>query len=241
MNSEQLDLPPLATRRHLDQLLFAMERLGSFLLGRVGTLVDYKIPLSELALRSALARDVPDGYADWHSNFEGLYELVRVNRNDALHQGAFARHLAVHAAELCLVLEDGLMQGATAVRDFMVVNPVCARSWEPVSSIRRTMLLNSFSYLPVDLQEEDYHGWHLVSDLQVAGYLRENSAKRKERLATPLVAAIREGKLRPSRATEVAPAFEVGEIRWVCSQPMLVVAPDQRAHLLGILTPFDLL
>lgn len=40
-----------------------------------------------------------------------LYDLVEQGRNEALHQGAFARHLAEHAIELALALEDALANG----------------------------------------------------------------------------------------------------------------------------------
>ena len=40
--------------------------------------------------------------------FSRLYDLVQDARNDALHQGAFARHLTIHAIGLALILEDAL-------------------------------------------------------------------------------------------------------------------------------------
>jgi len=42
-------------------------------------------------------------------DFTALYESVRKARNAAVHEGALARHLAVHALEMALVLEDALM------------------------------------------------------------------------------------------------------------------------------------
>ena len=85
-----------------------------------------------------------------------------------MHQGAFARHLTVHAIELAIVLEDALTQLKNPmVSNFMVRNPVCAEMWQPVGLIRQQMLVNSYSYLPV-LRENH---WYLISDADIAMYL----------------------------------------------------------------------
>ena len=41
-----------------------------------------------------------------------LYDLVRNARNDAMHEGAFARNLAVHLVQLSVMLEDALVNKA---------------------------------------------------------------------------------------------------------------------------------
>ena len=69
------------------------------------------------------------------------------------------------------------------VSDYMVRNPLFAELWQPIGLIRQQMLANSFSFLPV-LQGEN---WGLLSDREVAIYLRAGSNReRKRRLATPL-------------------------------------------------------
>ena len=73
---------------------------------------------------------------------------LKDGRNDALHQGACARHLANHAVQLALVLEDALMPSEPKVSDFMVRDAICAAHWQPISFVRQQMLANSFSYLP---------------------------------------------------------------------------------------------
>jgi hypothetical protein len=95
--------------------------------------------------------------------------MVQAARNEALHQGASARHLTQHCIELALVLEDALVNDATIVADYMVKAPLCAYSWQPLSFVRQQMLANSFSHLPI----RDADGkWYLLSDAAVASALR---------------------------------------------------------------------
>ena len=162
------------------ELLFAFERLGCILKKKIGTLSECEGVIRALAGSSDLARKIPKQWRDWHMPASRLYDLIRVARNDALHQGAFARHLTTHAIQLEIVLEDALMSKATNVGDYMVQNPICAQLWQPISFIRQQMLANAFSYLPVLNQAGE---WCLVSDLVIAKYLRDNSSKRDARLA----------------------------------------------------------
>ena len=126
--------------------------MGVYLTHKIGTLWGYRSNVIKEASSSPLAEQIPSLLPEWHAPFASLYDLVREARNDALHVGAFARHLTRHAIELSLVLEDALMAEAVVARDFMVEGPICASAWQPLSSIRSTMLANSFSYLPVILK-----------------------------------------------------------------------------------------
>ena len=72
---------------------------------------------------------------------------MKDGRNDALHQGAFARHLTKHAIELAIVLEDVLSNDLDpVVTDFMLRNPVCGEPWQPIAFLRQQMLANSYSF-----------------------------------------------------------------------------------------------
>ena len=171
-----------------------------------------------------------------------LYHLVRNARNAALHESAFARRLTRHAIELCLVLEHALTPMSDRVSDYMVRDPVIAELWQPVSFVRQTMLVNSFSYLPVAPSAEETE-WRLVSDLAVARYIRgDGSTGQAARLATPLAQAIATGGLTRHEAHVCRPDASItAVVRDVSSErPVLVVAADG-TRLLGILTPFDLL
>ena len=113
------------------EILFTVERLGSFLSKEIGTLKSYLPVLQDLACDSPLARELPKVYPGLHLPFDRLYQLVMQARNDALHQGAYARHLTSHAIELSMVLEDALMNNLGTVAEFMVRDPLCCSLWQP--------------------------------------------------------------------------------------------------------------
>lgn len=81
------------------QILFCLERLGLQLHGVVGALGPYRTKLVGLAAQSPLADEIPRKWPGWHSEFGALYDELLDARNDALHQGAFARSLTGHAVQ----------------------------------------------------------------------------------------------------------------------------------------------
>jgi hypothetical protein len=222
-----------------DGIIHTVERLGSFLCESIGDLGRYKKQIEESAKHSALAEDIPGQRPDVHIPFSVLYELVRQGRNDALHQGAFARRLTGHSIELSLVLEDALRRSldSPAVGDYMVRNPVCAELWQPISFIRQQMLANSFSFLPVKTEA----GWCLVSDLEIATYLGTDTKVRNQRLARKLDAT---GiLLQPAKLCAVEKSLEAALHMMAGDQrPLLVCLEDKdQQSIVGIVTPFDLL
>jgi len=222
-----------------DDIIHVVERLGSFLDCKIGDLGRYKNKIGIRAGQSALAEAIPEKWPDVHISFSLLYELVRNARNDALHQGAFARRLTGHAIELSLALEDALRRSldCPVVSDYMVRNPTCAELWQPISFIRQQMLASSFSFLPVKGATE----WCLVSDSEIATYLGTDTKERKLRLAQTLEAA--RIPLRPAKLCAVdTPLDEALQMLDGSPRPILVCRKEgeQRA-LVGIITPFDLL
>ena len=154
------------------EIVLTLERLGAYLFGTMANLGRYKNDIVKLAEHSPMASEVPSILPDLHASFVQKYEIVRKGRNAAVHEGAFARHLTVNAVELSLVLEEAIMHGYNRVGDFMVWNPACAFMWQPLSFIRQTMLANSFSHLPVPVSVDTTSEWRLVSDSELARYLR---------------------------------------------------------------------
>jgi hypothetical protein len=223
----------------ITQMLFALERVGAIITGRLGTLGSYQPRLAEVGKRSALAKEVPEKYPALHVGFGSLYRLVLDARNDAMHQGAYARHLAQHAIELSLILEDAFMNGSNCISDYMVKSPLCAELWQPVSLIRQQMLSNSFSFLPVFL---DSHTWKVVSDCGLAKWLRtqSNDGERRKRLNATLKEALESGLglLNPIPADRATTVSEVLLRAEADGRPILVTEGEQ---LLGIATPYDLL
>jgi CBS domain-containing protein len=219
-----------------DDIIHVVERLGSFLTGRIGDLGKYKEEIERIAIRSALAEAVSDQWRALHIPFTLLYRLVKNARNDALHQGAFARHLTGHAIELSLLLEDAMRQSldSAVAGDYMVRNPVCAELWQPISFIRQQMLANSFSFLPVKGSDDI---WCLVSDLQIARHLGSDPEGRKPRLARSLKDAGLQ--LQPAEHCQVSDSLEDTLLK-LDRGPVLVFEHDERTPV-GILTAFDVL
>jgi hypothetical protein len=218
-----------------------LERLGAHLSSGIVSLGTYLDPINGEAVRSPMAAEVPRDLPDFHQQFIVKYDLVREARNAALHEGALARHLTVNAVELSLVLEEAIMSELHQVSDFMVRNPVCAFLWQPLSFLRQTMLVNSFSYLPVPIEKEKKTNWRLVSDFRLAQYLRKDGRASKERLIQRLQEAVNLGRMELLPAKTCNPQDKIEEtLQKSEGLPTLVVSPDSE-QLLGILTSFDLL
>lgn len=227
-----------------EEILFTIERYGSALTGKIGTLWDYGPAIKARAECSPLAEDIPRKHRDWHVPFSELYEVVRDARNDALHQGAFARHLTRHAIQLILVLEDTLNDKANTVGDFMVRDPVCTYPWQPVSFVRQQMLANNFTYLPIWDRKIGEPEWRLISDRAVATYLRSahGNKERKTRLATTVEDAVATDALELEKVRCHHSGTSVEEIiDTLDHSPVLITDRDYHERLVGILTPFDLL
>lgn len=235
-----------------DQLLFVFERLGAFRLGETATLGSYRSCLLALAQQSALGDGLRDAQKTWHSSAGILYELILEGRNDALHQGARARHLTEHCIELGLLFEDVLMNGddpMATLRDIMVRSPIIAEPWQPVGFARQIMLTNSFSYLPIYTPE--HNEWRLVSDAQIAAMLRRVTSEERGRLlATALEDPIlKEHKFKFEPATVERPNQKIASIASaLLERPIvLVVDSDEKTalerckKLVGIVTAFDIL
>ena len=221
-----------------DELLFAIERTGCVLTGEVSTLGGkYKGAITNFIADFAKFES-SEKCRDCHIPHSQLFDMVTEARNDALHQGAFARHLVNHAAQLAIALEDALSSHAVVISDLMVRNPICAQTWQPISFIRQQMLANSFSYLPV-LRDGK---WFLVSDLSIATYLRAKTNERKQRLAHTLLDAIESGGLQLLGAICFQADADIDQvIKTFDGHPVLVCHRNDHEELIGILTAFDIL
>ncbi|SPE57231.1 conserved hypothetical protein [Verrucomicrobia bacterium] len=239
----------------VDAVIHALERMGMFLYKRVGDLGRYEKFIWDFVERhSKLAKQVPDQCSE-HIHFETLYNALQEARNSAMHEGAYARQLASNAVRLALILEDALMNTLEHVEDFMVRNPMCAEMWQPLSFIRQTMLENSFSWLPVCVEAAGQPAWQLVSDTEVALYLRPKPhCKQRADLRGRSLQEATKGhdgiKLNLITAPTLEPKAKVVDvlIKWDSQDGKLgqntlpvLVTRKGTAELLGILTPHDLL
>jgi hypothetical protein len=225
-------------------IVFAVERLGSALAGRAGGLSDYQHALIELARRSSLAEELPRVHPAWHAPFSALYRLVREGRNDALHQGAYARRVADHAVQLSMILEDALMGSENLVRDFMVRDVSCAVPWQPISAARQVMLANSFSFLPIRTVWEASARWLLISDYAIARFLHASGSgsERSRRLAKSIQETIESKSLEVEEAETCTPDDNLDDLLKLKARRLLLVLDrTNKDHLVGAVTPFDLL
>ena len=247
-------LKALRDAEAFQEIVFVLERIGVHLLGdkveaskaKVENLGQYEKYITQCALKSPLAKDIPEACEEWHTPFKGLYKLVLEGRNDALHQGAFARHLTAWAIELATILEDALVNEATRnetarVKDFMIRNPSRAYLWQPMSSIRQIMLANSFSYLPVAVGEQ----WYLISDHAVATFLRpegetedERKKGRKKRLACKLQDALPDKSIVLCQAQTCCAGASVNEVLKASQSMPVLVLGGNPGELQGLVTPF---
>jgi predicted transcriptional regulator len=167
-----------------------------------------------------------------------LYNLVRVERNSALHQGAAARRLTNHAIELSLILEGALEKlMEQRVSDFMVRDVVTASRWQPVSFVRLLMLKSSFSYIPVRLTDTDSSSWRLISDFSLAHYLRARPENSSERTVGELVDSEEIQLLTVDTVSELDPLDTI--VTRVMEKPVLVLS-DAKV-MVGIISAFDIL
>jgi CBS domain-containing protein len=162
------------------EILFAIEKLGITLSGKVVGLGEYKNYIEAFVEKAPLARSIKADLAHWHLPFSELHDLVRDARNDAFHSGSIARHITSNAIQLALILEDALMSNAKFVREFMVKSPVCAYTWQPVSLARQLMLANNFTFLPITDDTGPQSAWRLLADYNLVIYLRK-AKNNKER------------------------------------------------------------
>lgn len=222
-------------------LLFAIERLGILASGKRGGLGQKKQTLLAIACRASLATKVPAELDPFHSSADELFELVRLGRNDAMHEGVTARNLASHAAELALLLEEGLVNGSDKIGAYMVKTPIRAELWHPISHVRQQMLLNSFSFLPIRVPNGNGEEWRLISDLALAALLRPGDrAERERRLVMTVEKAIKKLGLRLEKPQLAKPDTDIiALLNDATGRPILVV--DAHERLVGIATPFDLL
>src|SRR5438874_2586128 len=121
-----------------------------------------------------------------------LFNVVREARNKAVHDGAYARHLNGRLVDLLLLLEEAIMTNMNRVEDLMVRNPVSAEPWHLVSHVRKMMLTNSFSCIPIFKSKTGKDRWMLLRDVPLMQWIRNepNKKKQRERLAMPVGEAI---------------------------------------------------
>lgn len=231
----------LADAEGFGEICFAIEALGLRLRREEATMGRYAEQIRPLAHASPLFSALVTDFPVLFTRFDALYESVKKARNDAMHTGVYARHATNCAIELCIGLEEALMleqqTPREVVADFMVKAPVIVEPWQPVAYARQLMLMHSFSFLPVLLEE-----WKLVPELSMAKYLHRNP-HRRELLATSIGEAAKNG-LELTDAVVVRATDKVADLLKLDKPgnlPMLWLVLGPNDELSGVLSPFELM
>jgi len=220
-------------------IIRSLEFIGQQLSGQIAGFWDYRPALVRLAGKSLLASEVPEALPVWHASFCSLYDEMRHARNDAVHQGSYARTLTNHALDLAIILEDALMSEASVVSQFMVREVVVAEQWYPISYVRQLMLKYAFSYLP----SFDGIEWRLVPEWAVAQFIRGAASidEKKKRLLTQVGEASR-SQLRTIETVPIVANTLVSEaLKKIEDHPLLIVDEKDHTRLVGLLTASDVL
>jgi hypothetical protein len=230
----------LADAEGFEAICFALEALGLRLLGEKKNLGKYAERLGELARKSMVLSELSQQFPERFSGFQALMAIVKGARNDAMHTGVYARHATAAAIELCIGLEEALMnepEGARkAVKDFMVKSPVVVEAWQPVAHARQLMLTHSFSFLPVYLDG----AWKLLSEGGLARYVRSGRSPSKalaetiENVAASLHLMDAEVVGLDADVDLLLASSDDASIR-------LWLVADAHGRLCGVLSPFELM
>ncbi len=238
----------LADSEAFHEICFALESLGMRLHGKKADLGTYRARLKQLARESEVLSQLTESFPSNFTGFDALFESVRVARNDAMHTGVFARHATVAAIELCIGLEAAIMRDRDLprylVKHYMVKSPVWVEPWQPIAHARQLMLTHSFSFLPVKLGG----GWQLISETNMARYL-QYGAKRGTSIGDLLSATIEDASVKELSlicAQIVSIDDEVHTLLQppgenLTSVPRLWLVIDEAKHLIGVLSPFELM
>lgn len=181
----------LADAEGFAEICFAIEALGCKLLGQQGDLGKYRQILKKIAEEVPNFSYLPQKFPTLFNNFDALFQTVQMARNDAMHSGSYARHATNAAVELCVGLEEAVMQGENMlnkISDVMVKNPITVSSWQAVAQVRQLMLIHSFSFIPVYHDEK----WKLISEISIVKFLHQagSTSNRKKRLVMSISDAV---------------------------------------------------
>jgi CBS domain-containing protein len=222
-----------------ESIFHAIEGLGAFLTNNAdhNSLNDYLPVLKNLIDDSVLAKELPKEFPSFHNSFLFLYETVRRFRNQVAHQGVYARNKTRYAIELGLIFEQVLNNMDQNITNYMVRNPTTASLWEPLSHVRKVMLINSFSYIPIFYDQN----WVLISDYHLHSFLKDYGEKQEAGLRLNVKYAFQNG-LEPEKPAQIVNEnYEVRDLELTSTKPVLVLSNTFEKQLVGLVTSFDLL
>lgn len=231
----------LANAEGFYEICFALEALGLRLLGKKADMGKYLKSIGDFAIGSVVLNHLSSSFPGMFGKFASLYDQVRVARNDAMHTGVYARHATTAAIELCIGLEEAIMntpqQHRKLVEDYMVKGPVLLECWQPVAYARQLMLTHSFSFLPI-FQDS----WKLLSEVAMARYI-QSDVNWAKRLAANINEASKNGlELLPAPIVRLKDDIKELLNAGTTTEPhTLWLVQDDKDRLCGVLSPFELM
>lgn len=231
-------------RGSLTTLFHEIERVAKAVSGKP----DGTLQAAERRVRSFVRSHAPNRVQDTGLpgvNWRSLYRNVREARNDIAHTGTEAVLAGMRASAMGAVLMEALARASKStsvgrIADFMVSNPTCAHGWQTLADVRRTMLVNDYSVLPL---ADGYRGteWRSVRAEDLAACLHDGAGEER---AWRLEEAMSDGRLEEYTACTVCEETPLDRI-W--SEPRLELPlvvtrrVSARNEMVGIVTAFDLL
>lgn len=221
-------------------LLFVLESFGGYL-ARLCESNDWGLGKLKKYLKAFISDspylyDIPQKYPVHHCEFDFLYKFVQDTRNEYAHKGVYARQKTRFILELCLIFESKLNELDMKASNYAVSGVTIAEIWQPISLVKKEMLINSYSYLPIYVDGE----WMLISDYNLAVYLRK-SKKRKESETLEQALNNEIDKLKLESVEQLKPDKDISDIKLNDTKPKLVVDEVNSEKLYGLFTAFDLL
>lgn len=230
----------LADSEGWQSLVFVFERLVKFCAGDQSvTIGDKKAKVEFKRLVVGVCSDQTQEYA----SFNMLLEQVIQGRNSEFHGGAAARRFAKHCVEFSLLLEEGLSHFMNKNLGSVMSSPVVEiKPWQMLVEVRRLMLENSYTWIPLKTES----GWHVVSDLALVTYFKKYPMAWKTQKIKDALGA--EAKLETKDLLIFNYKTEIGVgdetlMKALALGPVLVGEGDTTAsdRVIGIVTAFDLL
>ncbi len=235
-------------RGSVEALLHEIERIAKYVTG----CPDIALGPATEAMRRLVRSDAPARLADTGLpgvEWDDLYRCVLRGRNDIAHTGTEAALTGTRVAALATVLLGALVELAKendmgTMKDVMVSNPMCAHDWQTLADLRRTMLVNDYSALPLRDGGTDEEKWDCVRAEELAVFLaRENGRARG---CTLKMARCGEcgSRMRVYPADAVKEDEPLGQLLGEDEPRLPVVVTrkvGKRREAVGIVTAFDLL
>ena len=131
------------------------------------------------------------------------------------------------------------------VKDLMVRTPVVAEPWHLVAHVRKLMLANSFSNIPVCVESSGPRKWKILTDTAIMQWIRgaATKAEKDRRLSRSIHEALTQGAIVAEEAFCCGLGTPIADvIPRLNHLPTLVIEDiNGQDRLVGIIMPFDVL